>query len=93
MYYDDKLFFSVFFANSAKSDIILNNVSECSFQGLTCIVNVEALKLLIAKMVKFLNQCFARLQFWKSVKNHETSFSDFLHFSKTEVVQNTDLRI
>ena len=44
-------------------------------------------------MFKFLNQCFARLRFWKSVKNHETSFSDFLHFSKTEVVQNTDLRI
>ena len=29
-------------------------------------------------MVKFLNQCFARLRFWKSVKNHETSFSDSL---------------
>ena len=52
-----------------------------------------AQNLWIPKIFKFLNQCFARLQFWKSVKNHQPRFCDFLHFSKTEVVQNTDLRI
>ena len=50
------------------------------------------------KMFKFLNQCFARLWFWKSVSRKtavapSSSFVNPRHFSKTEVVQNTDLRI
>jgi len=47
-----------------------------------------------SKIVKFLNQCFAGLRFWKSVCTAVTvGFVNSRHFSKTEVVQNTDLKI
>ena len=47
-----------------------------------------------AKIVKFLNQCFVRLRYWKSVCTAVTvGFVNSRHFSNIEVVQNTDLRI
>ena len=54
------------------------------------------------KIVKFLNQCFARLQCWKKCLEFMKPTVGYLldqqlfcwrHFSKTEVVQNTDLNI
>ena len=50
------------------------------------------------KMFKFLNQCFARLRFWKSVSSKtgvapSSRFCDSETLFQTEVVQNTDLRI
>ena len=47
-----------------------------------------------AKIVKFLNQCFAQLRYPKSVcKAGTVGFVNSRHFSDIEVVQNTDLRI
>ena len=43
-------------------------------------------------MFKFLNQCFARLRCWKKCLEF-TKPTCWIHFSKTEVVQNTDLNI
>ena len=53
---------------------------------------------IVTKMFKFLNQCFARLRFWKSVSS-KTAVAPSSRFRKsetlfqTEVMQNTDLRI
>ena len=49
---------------------------------------------IVTKIVKFLNQCFAQLQYPKSVCTAVTvGFMNSRHFSDIEVVQNTDLRI
>ena len=46
------------------------------------------------KIVKFLNQCFAQLRYWKSVCTAVTvGFVNSRHFSNIVVAQNTDLRI
>ena len=48
----------------------------------------------LCKIVKFLNQCFAQLQYPKSVCTAVTvGFVNSGHFLDIEVVQNTDLRI
>ena len=51
-------------------------------------------RLLYYKMFQFLNQCFARLRFWKSVSS-KTAVAPLSRFreSETEVMQNTDFRI
>ena len=46
-------------------------------------------------MFKFLNQCFGfgKVSPAKQLQLHQVGFVNPRHFSKTEVVQNTDLRI
>ena len=45
------------------------------------------------KMFKFLNQCFARLRFWKSVSNSQNLLDGATAVLLETLFQNTDLRI